>query len=78
MTVFSEVKREELLVELANDYGFDDIEEFLENYMFDGVCPGICPLCKYSTEVEPDCNNGWCEECKANTVMSGMILAGII
>jgi len=65
---------------LAHDYGFDGPIEMLEEYVTDSLCPGICmhPACSYSTEVEPDCEAGWCEECDAGTVKSGMILAGVI
>jgi hypothetical protein len=54
--------------------------EMLEQATFDSVAPGICktPGCDYSTEVEPDCTEGWCEECDAGTVVSCLSLAGLI
>jgi hypothetical protein len=36
------------------------------------------PDCDYTTEVEPDQREGWCEECGTGTVRSGIVLAGII
>lgn len=36
------------------------------------------PGCDYSTEVEPDSSDGWCEECNENFVVSCLVLAGII
>ena len=65
---------------LARDEGFETIMEFLEAYGTDSVVPGICvrPDCNYSVGVEPDQDRGWCEECSAGTVKSGLILAGII
>lgn len=68
------------LQELTEIYGFEDPLNFLEDYITDSICPGICENeeCDYTTEVEPDCTSGWCEECQSNTVVSGMILAGII
>jgi hypothetical protein len=53
-------------------------EEMAENSLMDGTCPGICRRCGYTTEVEPDQGRGWCEECEANTVVSGLVLAGLI
>lgn len=58
--------------------GFDTYEEFLEEYVIESVIPGICTQCHYTTFVEPDQDRGWCEECKANTVQSGLILGGVI
>ena len=65
---------------LSENEGFDDMQDFLESAMFDSVCPGICTNdgCEYTTQVEPDQTEGWCEECKTNSVKSGLILAGII
>ena len=38
----------------------------------DSVQPGICKneLCEYTTEVEPDQEEGYCEDCNTNTVIS--------
>jgi len=68
------------LNQLCDDYGFEDVEDLLASAVCDSVCPGICvnPNCNYSTNVEPDCEQGWCEECGKQTVVSGMILAGVI
>ena len=56
------------------------VDDMLEAAVFDSVSPGICstPDCDYTTEVEPDSSEGWCEECQAGTVHSALILAGII
>lgn len=56
--------------------GFESIEEFGERYSFDSVIPGICMNddCDYTTNVEPDCTNGWCEECRTCSVRSGIDL----
>ena len=60
--------------------GVDSIEAMLEAATFDSVSPGICikPDCDGTTEVEPDQDRGWCEACGGNTVVSALILAGII
>lgn len=67
------------LAALASDFGCE-IEDLLEQSVFDSVSPGICVSsdCDYSAEVEPDCRDGYCEVCDANTVMSCLVLADII
>ena len=65
------------LVDLLEEYHVS-LETLLEQGAFDGTCLGICIKCGYTTETEPDQDEGWCENCKTNTVKSGMILAGII
>ncbi len=66
-----------LLMEIE---GYDDTLSFLEEVSTDSVCPGICfnPGCDYTTTVEPDCRNSYCEECGIQTVRSALVLAGII
>jgi hypothetical protein len=68
------------LNQLLEIEGYDTLEEFAEAVSFDSVSPGICMNdgCHYTTEVEPDQDRGWCEECRANTVRSGLLLAGLI
>jgi hypothetical protein len=60
--------------------GFDDSLEMMEAIGYDSVCPGICtnPDCDYTTEVEPDCRNGYCEECNTQTVRSALSLLQLI
>lgn len=67
----------ELLAEIE---GYEDTMELLEENAIDSVVPGICMNegCDYTTEVEPDCREGWCECCDTNTVKSCLILANII
>ena len=67
------------LDQLASTWGMS-VPELIETYALDDVAPGICmnPGCTYSTEVEPDQEKGWCEECGTPTVRSAIVLAGII
>ena len=60
--------------------GYDSFEEMAEAVFSDSVSPGICTNdgCRYTTEVEPDQDRGWCEECGTNTVKSALVLAGFI
>ena len=76
----SEVDREEMKLEvLADDWGMT-VDELLRTYLTDSVAPGICmnPGCDYSTEYEPDQDEGWCESCGTTTVKSAFVLAGLI
>ena len=67
------------LLELEG-YDPDDPMEALEDWTYDSTVPGICknPNCDYIAHYESDQSRGWCEECSANTVVSGLILAGIM
>lgn len=66
------------LKQLAEDYGYAGVDEMLEGAICDGICPAICTVCGYTTDVEPDQDRGYCEECESNTVKSALILAGVI
>lgn len=70
----------QLLAELAENWGYTDEMTMIEDYLFDGVMPAICRNdgCGYTTEMEPDQTAGWCENCGTNTVVSAAILAGVI
>lgn len=68
------------LLKLVEMEGYEELDEFLEEFSLAAVVPGICtnPDCDYTEYVEPDCTEGWCEECETQTVKSGLILAGVI
>lgn len=56
------------------------VMEMLEEAAFDSVTPSICmnPDCSATYSYEPDCKEGWCEECETNSVKSCLVLAGLI
>ena len=58
-----------LLEECAENAGLD-IEKMLQSASTDGIAWGICPVCKYTAEVEPDSRDGWCEVCEFPSVIS--------
>jgi len=60
--------------------GYRDVVDLFAAVLSDSVSPGICinPDCDYSTEVEPDQDRGYCENCGTQTVKSALILAGLI
>jgi hypothetical protein len=68
------------LKKLCELEGFRSIEELARSALSDAVCPAICMAdgCDYTTEMEPDQRRGYCEACGRNTVVSGLVLAGII
>jgi len=68
------------LTELADQYGYDDPMDLLMEVGLDSVQPGICTNedCDYTTDVEPDCRQGWCEVCSTNSVQSISVLFGVI
>ena len=68
------------LTQLVEIEGFASVEELLEACVHDSVSPGICTRdgCDYTCEVEPDQTQGWCEECKAPSVQSALVLAELI
>lgn len=71
-------ERRAKLRELCEAEGFDSIEAMLEASVFDSVSPAICIVCGFTAEMEPDQDRGYCEGCGANTVVSALVLAGLI
>lgn len=66
------------LAELMETEGYDTLEELARDAIMEVRAPGICTACGYTTEMEPDQQAGYCEECQTNTVKAGLILAGLI
>jgi len=69
------------LKKLAEIEGYGhDINNLLRDASFDSACYGICmnPGCDYTTEVEPDQFEGYCESCGTQSVRSALALAGVI
>ena len=67
----------ELLKELEKKTNMT-FEEMAFEALGSGLSPSICTNCGYITNMEPDQDRGWCESCEKNTVVSCLILAGII
>lgn len=72
-------KDKKKLEELSSIEG-TPILQMLEHAVLDSVCKGICmnDKCSYTTDVEPDQIEGYCEICSTNTVRSCLSIAGII
>ena len=67
----------DLLVETE---GFDSLDDLIAATISDSVSPAICMNegCDYTAEMEPDQDRGWCEMCERGTLVSGLVLGGII
>ena len=70
----------EKLSTLIQIEGYQTLEDFLEEHAHDSIITGICtnPDCEYTTGVEPDARDAWCELCEQGSVASALILAGLI
>lgn len=71
-------RQDELIDMLLEAEGFESLDDLAESALTDSTCPGICTNdgCGYTTEVEPDNDQGYCENCGTQTVKSGLFLAG--
>lgn len=76
----SHQQRRDLLISLARLEGFDTLENLIEHVAFESVSPAICVNvgCSFTSKMEPDQDQGFCEICGTNTVQSALILAGLI
>ncbi len=65
---------------LQQSEGYDDEFAFVAACSLDSVCPAICmnPRCDYTADLEPDQDEGWCEACGTNTLVSALVLAELI
>jgi hypothetical protein len=83
MDVLSNKMRAAKLRRLCEIEGLDDETALFAASITDSVCPVICcnpdnPGCDYTAEMEPDQDRGWCEVCERGTLVSGLVLGGII
>jgi hypothetical protein len=68
------------LMRLCEIEGYQNPFDLLQAVIADSVSPAICMTegCEYTAEMEPDQDQGYCEACGGNTVMSALRLADII
>ena len=78
MAKLTAIVRQSLLWQCADEYGYDTMEDMFAASVCDSLVPCICHKCGYTCEYEPDCIRGWCEECESNSVISVLVLAGMI
>lgn len=67
------------LLTLCDKAGLDHAK-LTNGEVFDSIIAGICLTegCDHVVDVEGDQEEGWCDECQSNTVVSALILAGVI
>jgi hypothetical protein len=83
MDDLSKEQRAAKLRTLCESEGYADVTYLFAAAMTDSVSPAICcnpdnPECDYTEEKEPDSRDGWCEECQAGTMVSALVLGGLI
>lgn len=71
------------LARLVDIEGYASEDALIAAAIADSVCPAICcnpdnPNCEYTADMEPDQDQGWCEECGRGTLVSALMLAGLI
>jgi hypothetical protein len=83
MAILSRTMRAEKLTKLVDLESFESETALFEAAATDSVCPAICcnpdnPACDYTAQMEPDQTHGWCEICERGTVVSALVLGGLI
>jgi hypothetical protein len=68
------------LMKLCDAAGYKTYEDLLRASVADNICPAICMTegCDHVADMESDQVEGYCEACGGNTVVSVMVLAGLI
>jgi hypothetical protein len=68
------------LMKLCDLEGYKREYDLLKASLGDSVCPAICMTegCDHTTEMEKDQDQGYCEACGGNTMVSALVLAGLI
>ncbi len=69
---------DQMLTMLMEIEGFVNLDAFLEAFAMDSIVPGICTICHSTYDVEPDARKNYCDNCTANAVKSGLVLAGLV
>ena len=70
----------EKLQKLLEIEGYDSIETLMEAVLSDSMSPAICMNegCDFTSEMEPDQDAGYCENCHTNSMKAALVLAGLI
>jgi hypothetical protein len=70
---------ENLLVIAKETEGYKTVMDMLSDAMADRQCPAVCKFCNFvDIDVDPDYENGLCDECGQNGMTSVLVLAGLI
>ena len=67
------------LMEVCEAEGFASIDDLIALVVADSVCPAICMTegCDYISPMESDQEEGYCEKCNSNTMVSVLVLVGL-
>jgi len=68
------------LMKVCEAEGFVIIDDLVALSVADSVCPAICMTegCDHIAPMESDQEEGFCEKCGGNTMVSVLVLAGLI
>ena len=68
------------LMKLCDAEGLKGIEDLIALSVADSVCPAICMTegCDHIAPMESDQDEGYCDACGGNTMVSAVVLAGLI
>ena len=68
------------LMKVCEAESFATIDDLVALVVADSVCPAICMTegCDYVAPMESDQEEGCCEKCSGNTMVSVLVLAGLI
>jgi cobalamin biosynthesis Co2+ chelatase CbiK len=68
------------LIRVCEVEGFATVDDLIALVVADSVCPAICMTagCEHIAPMESDQEEGYCEMCGGNTMVSVLVLAGLI
>ena len=68
------------LVKVCGAEGFVTVDDLIALSVADSVCPAICMTegCDHVAPMESDQEEGYCEHCGGNTMVSVLVLTGLI
>jgi hypothetical protein len=68
------------LIKVCEAEGFATIDDLVALTVADSMCPAICMTegCDYVAPMESDQEEGYCENCGSNTMVSVLVLAELI
>jgi uncharacterized protein DUF3768 len=66
------------LMQVFEAEGFASIDDLLAVLVADSVCPAMTKGCNYIAPIESDQEEVYCENCSSNTMVSVLVLVGLI
>jgi hypothetical protein len=66
------------LLMIFERWGYRDVPELIDRYLFKETCPAICLTCGHVEDRSSDAMEGWCRHCDTYTMRSTMVLAGFL